>query len=252
MNVRTLHLHGELADRYGAEHPVAAGTIFDAIRIVDCNHPGFCQAIRRSKFHIAVGPADLDEATELLPHQYGVPRSNADWHLVPALEGGKGRTGKIIFSIIVGGALLATGIGGAALGAFAPGVTGLGLAGTAFSISFSTMALMGAGIFLGGLSMLLAPVPKTDTAERKPTTFSFDGPGEIDDEGGPIPIIIGEVITGAVRVASAVESSRSFSLGQYDAGFGSNGGFGGTGGSGGGGGGGGGFFGSILQQLARD
>lgn len=221
MKVRKLHLYGELAEEFGAEHEVAAQTIGEALRIVGCNHAEFLPRIRRGHFHVAIGSGRVgyhkgtgrvtrgsSKAQEVLAHQYAVPRSNGDWHLVPALVGSKSRTLKTVFTIIAGGALLATGIGGA-VAAGTGGLQGaLFGASTGFlGLSYGTVTLLGAGLFLGGLSQILAPTPKTDTSERKPTAFSFDGPGERDDEGGPIPIIIGEVITGGIRIASSIETT---------------------------------------------
>jgi predicted phage tail protein len=153
-------------------------------------------------------------ASQIYQHQVGVPRSRGEWHLVPAMAGGKNSsTGKIIFSIIIGGALLATGIGGALDAAALPGTGaslglsfGLGASSGFLGLSYGTIALMGAGFLLGGLNMLIAPTPKTSSADKKPTSFAFDGPGEIDDEGGPVPILLGEAIIGGVRVASALTS----------------------------------------------
>lgn len=225
MSLRTLHLYGDLADRYGAQHEVCAPTISEAIRIVDCNHPGFSLNLRRRQFHVGIG--DGDDVQELPQHHLFVPRSRGDWHLIPAAAGGKSRTMKTVFSIVVGGALLATGIGGA-LGAAQGTLSGTGAtislgtqagfaASTGFlGLSYGTVALMGAGVFLGGLNQLLTPTPKMDTGSKKPTSFSFDGPGEVDDEGGPIHLILGEVITGGVRIASAVESTVSGSITAFD------------------------------------
>lgn len=216
MQVRTLHLYGTLADRYGSEHPVAAPTISEALRIVDCNHPGFCNTVRRGRYHIAIGSSDLDEAEELPVHHLFVPRSAGDWHLIPVTEGGKSGTAKTIFSIVVGGALLATGIGGAVgAGAFASGGASTAVAfgtSTFMGLSYGTITLMGAAVFLGGINQLLAPAPKADTSEKKPTAWAFDGPGEVDDEGGPIHLILGEVVTGGIRAASSVESTNSASV----------------------------------------
>lgn len=224
-----LHLYGPLADRYGAEHEVPVGvTILDAVRIVECNHPGFLMNVRRGKFHVAVGngrvgynvndnEVDIElgdsKATEVQLHQIAVPRSTGEWHLVPALTGEKSRTAKIIFMVVVGGALLATGVGGALAGAALPGTGaslglgfGLGLSTGVLGLTYGTVALMGAAFLLGGINMLMTPTPKSDTGERKPTAFSFDGPSEVEDEGGPIPILIGELMIGGVKIASSINS----------------------------------------------
>lgn len=202
MEARTLHLHGALATTYGPTHEVVASSLPDALRIVDCNHPGFLSRVRVGSFHCLHGSDALEESQELAEHQVLLPRATGDFHLVPVAEGGKGRTGKMIFSIVVGGALLATGIGGAAI--FGTGSTGLFVAGTSIGLSFGSLALMGGAMLLGGISQLLTPSPKTDTTDRKPTSFTFSGPGSVDDEGGPIPLIYGEVVTGGVAIASSL------------------------------------------------
>jgi predicted phage tail protein len=205
---RKLHLYGPLAERYGAVHTVFAQDLITALRIIDCNHPGFLYYVRKGRFHCANGDGRLrwketpdtvsvtrgkSQAQEIPEHALAVPRSKGDWHLVPVLEGAKGGTFKTIFSIIVGGALLFTGIGGAVAGAV--------------GLSTSTITTMGMGLLLGGISQLLAPTPKTDTSEKKPTSFSFDGPSEVGDEGGPIPLLFGELVIGSFPIASSVEST---------------------------------------------
>ena len=229
--MRTLHLYGELADTYGGSHEVAAATIPEALRIVECNHPGFLRVVRKQRFHVATG--GVNEEVEMLLHHIFMPTSHGDWHLVPALEGGKS-TLKVIFSIVIGGALLATGIGGAigagaaasggALGGASAGLLGAGLSTGVLGLSYGSVALLGASFFLGGISQLLTQTPKGDTGEKKPTSFSFEGPAETDDEGGPLQIIVGEVICSGIRAASAVESTNSASISQY---FGSGDGGGG-------------------------
>lgn len=161
--------------------------------------------MRRASFHCLYGSPELEEAEELAEHQVFLPRSQGDFHLVPAMEGGKGRTGKVIFSIVVGGALLATGIGGA-VAAGSGGLTGAAFgASTGFlGLSYGTVALMGAGMLLGGINQLLTPTPKVNSEEQKTTSFTFDGPGGVTDEGGPIPLVYGEVITGGVTIASSI------------------------------------------------
>lgn len=222
MTTRYVYLYGELAERYGAQHEVCVETITDALPIIECNHPGFIRQVRRRNFHVAVSHDDPTQPAELPLHHVFVPSSVGDWHLVPALEGGKNGF-KTIFSIVVGGALLATGIGGAALLPSLGSVTGAGgglLAGLGAStgvlgLSYGAVALIGASFFLGGINQLLTQTPKTDTSERKPTTFSFSGPTETEDEGGPLQIIVGEVICSGIRAASSVESSNSASISQY-------------------------------------
>lgn len=227
--LRKLHLYGTLADRYGEEHEVAAMTLPEAIRIVECNHPGFMRVVRHGKWHCARGDV-LDSAVDLGAHAHHLytPSGGGDFHLVPAMEGAKSQTVKTIFTIVIGGALLATGVGGALAAAALPGTGaslglgfGMGMSSGILGLSYGTITLLGAGFLLGGISMLLAPTPQTDTAERKPTAFSFDGPANVSDEGGAIPIVIGEIITGTVTVASSVIATPAAGTGSNKGKFGS-------------------------------
>jgi predicted phage tail protein len=202
--LRNLHLYGDLAKVYGKTHKVFAPTFKDALRIVDCNHPGFLRRVGRGQWHCLRGHRTLKHSFEMAEHHVSLPL-NGDFHLIPVAAGGKGRTAKIIFTIIIGGALLATGIGGA-LGAFGAAATGLGVAGTSLSLSFTTLALMGGGLLLGGLSMLLTPTPKDSNADAKKTSFTFDGPVNTADEGSAIPVLYGELIVGGVTIASDVRN----------------------------------------------
>jgi hypothetical protein len=44
-----LHLYGALAKLYGKKHKVYASTFRDALKIVECNHPGFLRRVNRGK-----------------------------------------------------------------------------------------------------------------------------------------------------------------------------------------------------------
>ena len=197
--VRHLHLYGSLAERYGAKHPIGVPSLPEAIRVVNCNHPGFLHEVRRQSFHCLLG-SELETADELAEHQVGLPRASGDFHLVPVAEGAKGRTGKMILSIVVGGALLATGIGGAAV----LGGSGLFVAGTSVGLTYGSIALLGGAFLLGGLSQLLTPSPKVNSGQNEVTSFTFSGPAQTDDEGGPIPLIYGEVVTSGITIASSL------------------------------------------------
>jgi len=227
MALRKLHLYGPLADQFGTVHEVAAATISDALRIVECNHPGFGIKVKRGGYHCAIGDGRVDysetentievargtsSAEEIDPHALFLPRSKGDFHLVPALTGAKGRTFKTVFSIVVGGALLFTGVGGAAGVSAIAGGSGVGgtvaaVGSGVLGLSAGTTALLGAGLFLGGLNSLLAPTPQTNVEDESPTSFSFSGPSERSDEGGAIPILIGELIIGHTTIASSIEST---------------------------------------------
>jgi predicted phage tail protein len=166
----------------------------------------------RGSFHCLHGDSEPEQATELEPHQITLPRADGDFHLIP-VAAGAGRTGKIIFSIVIGGALIATGVGGALAAGAAAGATGTaagaaaGLAASSaiLGLSHGTLILMGASFLLGGINMLLTPTPKEGNG-GKPTTFTFGGPANVGDEGVPVPLVYGEVIWGSVPIASSIRT----------------------------------------------
>jgi predicted phage tail protein len=151
----------------------------------------------------------MKHSREMYPHHIELPLQG-DFHLIPVAAGGKSRSTKIIFSIVVGGVLLATGIGGAlgAFGAVTGGLMGGFAATTGFlGITYGTVALMGAGLLLGGLSMLLTPAPKITSEDQKATSFTFDAPANAIDEGSPVPLVYGLVIAGTATIASDIRSN---------------------------------------------
>lgn len=222
--LRKLYLYGALKEEYGEEHDVFASTFTEAIHIVNCNHSTFTNAVRQGNFHCIKG-SDIESGEELTEKEVLFPSANDNFHLIPEAYGraqGKS-TGKMILSIIVGGALLATGIGGA-LGSVATvthggglttyaaagfGATAGGLAGV-LGMTYGSMALLGASLFLGGISQLLSPQPQVSTESDGPTSFTFSKPLNIAREGGAIPLVYGKnVRCGGVVIASAISSSRA-------------------------------------------
>jgi predicted phage tail protein len=235
--LRNLHIHGPLGDRYGKTHRVAAATVPDALRIIACNvDRAFERDMSRGDWHVTLGEE------ELMAEELNFPRSKADdFHLYPAIEGqgGGGGRGKAILSIVIGGVLLFTGVGGA-LGAQIAGkglASGFAASAASFgglSISYSTVTLLGAAFALGGLARLMAPGVPQDTGKNDPTNFTFSGAPTTDKEGSPIPICYGLVWTGGLLAAAGIEVTG----GGYGGGYGS-----------GGVGGGGGVFDNLFNQL---
>jgi predicted phage tail protein len=231
--LRKLYLYGALEEKFGKEHDVFASTFTEAIGIVNCNHKTFKNTVKRGMFHCVKGK-DIETGEELTEKEVLFPTANDNFHLIPEAYGrgqGKG-TGKMILSIVVGGALLATGIGGAfgaasyagsagaAAGASGASLLAGGFAATAgglagvLGLSYGSLALLGASLFLGGISQLLSPQPQvaTDSTDGGggPTSFTFNTPANIAREGGPVPLVYGKnVRCGGVIIASAIESSRA-------------------------------------------
>lgn len=228
-SLRKLYLYGDLAEKFGKVHDVFAATIPEAITIINCNFSNFSMTVRLGNFFCVKGD-DLETGSQMSEKELAFYTQNSDFHLVPVAYGqaqGKS-TGKLILSIVVGGALLATGIGGAlaagmasagagtaaAAGGMAAFTAGAGAAAGGIAgmvgLSYGSLALMGASLLLGGISQLLSPQPQVDTSSDAPSSFTFDKPMNVNREGTAIPLIFGKKVrVGGITIASALTSTTS-------------------------------------------
>src|SRR6185437_7316717 len=151
---------------------------------------------------------------------------HADLHIVPVLAGSKNSGfGKVLFGSVLVAAAVVT--AGAAAGpetaalvastttpveatAAAAGV-GMGLGLTAVAgITYGQIAAFGAMMAFGGISQLIAPHPTvSDYSQQNPVdqrpSYIFNGPVNASVQGGPVPCVFGETITGSVVVYSGLD-----------------------------------------------
>ena len=121
-------------------------------------------------------------------------------HIVTVIKGaGRG------FGQILAGALL---IGLAVFAAPAAGGF-LGIKGTSVLPAFASKALgyIGTALVLGGVSQLLSPQPPSMNESSKLQSFSFSGIVNVSDQGLPVPICYGRVITGSVVISAGLNAA---------------------------------------------
>jgi len=206
--LRTIHLHGSLADTYGPSFRLAVNSPAEAIRALCTQLHGLERAIadggafrcvvgKRHNKGRALGSATTPKPGEpIMPavrevaHELHQPwrRGEEDLHLVPVVRGrGRGGSGKIIIGIVLIAASIVT---AGAAGAFG------GL------VSYGTVASLGAMMVLGGIAQAISPQPKTgDYAQREipeqRQSFLFNNLGNTVEQGGAVPLIYGEVMVGS-------------------------------------------------------
>jgi predicted phage tail protein len=186
--VRTLRLHGRLAELVGAsEFKIAVKSVAESIRFLVANFPALEPWIAKQSFHVTAGSIEIIE--ESLHYPVG---SDEEINLTPVIAGA-GAVGRIILgTVLIAASFL---IPGAAL-------FGVGLAPIAFGI--------GASLVLGGVSQLLTPTPNTNLDVMKdPKTlesFSFGGIQNVSRQGVPVPIGYGECIVGSVTISSGLDT----------------------------------------------
>jgi predicted phage tail protein len=204
--MRNVHLYGHLAETFGAD-PIRldVATAAEALRALACNFATFVKALEKGAYQIIRGDKDGDgalEMGELATFNLG----RADLHIVPVPEGSKSGGGGA--KILIGAALV-----GAAI-FFAPAMAlsaPLAATGVLSAVTYGNIAMLGVGIALAGVSsMLTSPADNTDKVEKQ--SFTMAGPTNVYEQGNPVPLVYGEVITGGVLVSVGTDIED---IGQY-------------------------------------
>lgn len=199
--MRKIILHGSLGDKYGKEFNLDVATAGEAVRALATNFPEFMKDIREGAWHVVRGKS-VDKGLSLDEDQLTSFRlGKGDLHIVPFVAGSKrGGLLKIILGVVlIGAAFLFTG------GALAtPILGGTGILG---GVTGTSVALFGAAMALAGVSSLLSPEEKAEDADKQ-NSFTMSGPGNTYDQGNPVPLVYGEVITGGVLVSGGIDIER--------------------------------------------
>lgn len=190
---RKVFLHGAIGRKYGKMFELDVETTGEAVRALAANFPEIMKDFRDGAWHIMRGDKktgmDLGE-DEIAAFRLG----NAELHFMPVVAGSK-RQG--LLKIVLGVALI-----GAAF-AFSGGALGTAIGGGMMGgMTYGNMAMMGAALALAGVSQLLAPEEKE---EKDESSFTMSGPGNAYEQGSPIPLVYGHVITGGVMVSGGID-----------------------------------------------
>ncbi|MDB5616159.1 hypothetical protein [Tardiphaga sp.] len=195
--MNTIHLYGKLRKQFGPSFNFEVSTAAEALRALNCAFPGeFVAALRTGNYKLVRGAKatgmvlDLDRVND-----FNLGR--ADLHLIPAAAGaanGKGIAKTIIGTALIGGAIFMSG------GTLAAPLSMLG-APTAIGMSYGNIAVIGLGIALSGVSSLLAAPAGATEAAAASESFAINGPSNIAQQGAPLALIYGEVITGSTCIS---------------------------------------------------
>jgi predicted phage tail protein len=129
-------------------------------------------------------------------------------HVVPIVAGSASGWGKILTGVAIIGLAIAAPY---ALG-MATSISGA-MSATAFAgISYGQIAGFGALIALSGVSQMLSPTPAA--AGSTMDSFLFGSLQNVTTQGGPVPLVFGEFITGSVVISSGL-STEDFSAARF-------------------------------------
>ncbi len=202
--MRTLHLHGRLAEEFGHTFDLSANTVADVVRLMEANFPQrFYDALKEGWYVISTNYRPTGMTLDELHMQTGAE----EIHIRPVAAGQfKGFLGLLGAGSggLLGGVFAPFGIGGGVAGA---GVAGLGIGGAAGG--FGSIAL---GLGMLGILMLISSAmapkhdEKGDPAERP--SFLFDGATNSNEQGVPVPLVYGRIRTGSVLIYGGLSSER--------------------------------------------
>ena len=195
--LREVRLYGALGRQFGRVFRLAVATPAEAVQALMAVLPGFERAFLgrdgQAAYHVFVGRGaqrrDIGEAEAAQP-----VGSTEPIRFVPEIKGAKSQGGaQVIIGYIltwVGYALYATGYG-----------AGLGAA----------VQSLGYSMILGGVIQLLSPQRKgKDARQENLPSYAFDGPLNITEQGGPVPLAYGRVICGSTVVSQGLSTTNTY------------------------------------------
>ncbi len=215
--MRNIYLYGELAEKYGKVFRLRANTIGAAVKLLEANFPGFQKNIISGRFRVVAGKSVEDENGINFDNELVRSRLNLgskDLHIMPVPAGAGGNTFRIVLGValIAAAFYFAPGIplqGAMADGSVMGGTAGTSWGATAFSlpvfgaVHYSSIALLGASLILGGVSGLLTPKISSSSADQR-ASFIFNGAANTVQQGGPVPVVYGRMMVGSTVISAGI------------------------------------------------
>lgn len=198
--MRKFHFYGHLAEVFPEPVEMEVDTALEGIRALAMQVEPFLTELEKGDYRVIRG--DRDTGIDLdLEAVVTFHLGQGDVHIVPVIEGsggggGSGGSSGSWIKIIAGAALV-----GAAI-FFSGGILGAAVPGTFGMLSWGTVAFVGVALALYGAYQLLA---KPDDEKDQQENYSINGPTNTYTQGGPVPLIYGEVMAGTVTISAGTE-----------------------------------------------
>lgn len=198
-SMKKVFLYGILEDKFGrGPYEFEAATTDLVLNGIALKFEGFKEALREGKWTVVVGKRDEDKFTTLNEQGVRLLLAEADEiHVFPAIEGQ---------FMIAGAALLLGGVaGGMALGFGTALFSVMGM-----SLTWGTIAGWGLSMVLTGVAGMLGPSANVSDAmsgerpEERPS-FMFNGPVNVSEQGGAVPIVYGEFQVGSTVISAGID-----------------------------------------------
>ena len=198
---RKVKLYGKLAEFVGhKELKVKVDSVGKAVSFLIHNFPELEAHMSPQYYQVKVGNYEIDEK------EINYPVGQEDIHFIPVISGSGGAKKALLGIALIGIAIALPG----AAPAF--GFGGFTAAGTGAMAAFSaTLANVGLGLTLMGVSEMLFPTPQPqrfESEEDPRLSFNFGGTQNTSRAGTPVPIVYGEIFTGSVVISAAIDTNQ--------------------------------------------
>ena len=202
--LRKLKIYGELAQFVGhKEFEIQVDSLAKAVSFLVNNFPQVEKYMNPQYYQVKIGDYAVNE--EEIHHPIG----QQDIHIVPVISGA-GSTGKVLLGAALIGIGMATGgitfasFFNPAMVPYAPGFA------SATGLVKASIVLGGALVLSGVSDMLfpLPKLPEFKSEQDPQLSFSFSGTQNTSRAGTPVPIVYGEIVTGSVVISGAIDTQQ--------------------------------------------
>lgn len=183
MKLKTIHLHGILAEKFGEFFELSVSSCREATHALGCMIPDFKLFMLQAEqngMRFAVFADDRNIGEDEIEDATGA----STIHIVPKIMGAGGDA--FGWLQVIGGAIL------------------VGLSFTPFGAGWAMGA--GIGLMIGGAASLLMPTPKLDSQDPdgNRANYGFGGAVTTVAQGNPVPLAYGERDMGGFIVSAGI------------------------------------------------
>jgi predicted phage tail protein len=208
--LRTVVLHGALAEEFGARFTLDVISPIEAVRALMGQIRGFRRRIRDGHYRILKKREEREVALGLDELEIRLGTA-PEVHIVPVIHGAISSGMK---KIIIGVAIVALAVAapyalGIAGGLGASAIGGATVFGA--TVTFGQIASIGLGLALSGVAQMLSPTPQMaggSAQQDRRESFLFGGQENTGAQGGPVPLVFGEFVVGSTVVSAGLAAER--------------------------------------------
>lgn len=184
--MKTIHLHGTLADQFGEFFKLDVNSTGEAVHAIACQIPAFKAFMMRAEqdgMDFAIFEDTIDEQGNIGESDLINYTNAATIHIVPRVMGA----------------------GGDAFG-WLQVIAGTVLVGVGMYFGIQPLIGMGVGLILGGAASLLMPMPEMQdqSEDGNRPNYGFGGAVTTVGQGNPVPILYGERYIGGFICSAGI------------------------------------------------